>query len=178
MSDSLSNEVSTHKVSRRVLAAGAAWAVPAISLSAAAPAFATSGPPPAWTYLAACKSPGSSCTGYPKGYSFKFEVCNTSALDIWIYPTPTFVVTDETGPQLTLVYNKPVLPLKVPANGCVTVVVSAVGDNSAQQTFAVQMTVPWGHNATPGVDTEDSSQVVNFVVAQTPPDCGCPPLGG
>lgn len=178
MSDTLMNEVTNHKVSRRVLAVGAAWAVPAISLSAAAPAFAISGPDPAWTYLGGCKNPRNSCDGYPKGYSFQFTICNNSADDIYLYPTPTFSVTDETGPQLSLVYFKPILPLLVAANTCRTVVVTAAGDNSADQSFSVAMTVTWGHTPNPADDTEHSAMVVHFQVAKTPPTCGCPPLGG
>lgn len=68
-------------ISRRTLAKGAAWSVPAVAVAAAAPAYAVS------TFITvtqaggACKQPGDSCYkdfGYRKGYLQTFEICNRS----------------------------------------------------------------------------------------------------
>ena len=81
MTDKTSLSQST--VSRRSVAKGMAWAVPAIAVAGAAPAFAVSGD---ITVVpnSACKSPGASCSVYNKGYALGFTVTNNTRLPIVI----------------------------------------------------------------------------------------------
>lgn len=72
-------------VSRRTLAKGAAWTVPAVAVAAAAPAYAKSGVPIVIDFdnASACKIPGKSmgyC--YNKGYVLWAEFDNTSAIAV------------------------------------------------------------------------------------------------
>lgn len=62
-------------VTRRTVARGAAWAVPAIAVGAAAPHAAASAPPPPTVTFTGqgCKLPGQS-TDYPWGYRLTFDV--------------------------------------------------------------------------------------------------------
>lgn len=57
-------------ISRRTLAAGAAWSVPVIAVASAAPAYAKSGDIIQFSKSSACKIPGNSQGGlcYDKGY--------------------------------------------------------------------------------------------------------------
>ena len=81
------------RISRRTIAKGAAWAVPAVPLVMATPAYATSGGGPNGVFLGACKQPGNSCNtgqkpyGFIKGYTFTVRINNPTALDIYVYPT-------------------------------------------------------------------------------------------
>jgi hypothetical protein len=68
----------TSPESRRTVAKGVAWSVPTIAMVTAGPTMATSGPEPTFRFISACKSPGNSCSVFPKGYDFRFEVCNPS----------------------------------------------------------------------------------------------------
>lgn len=98
-------------ISRRTLAKGAAWAVPAAAVAAATPAMAASGRGPTVTVLAACKQPGGSCVkdGFPKfGYTFTVRIDNPTAQPIYIYtsttitPGPLLFITDSGGVSFSL----------------------------------------------------------------------------
>ena len=157
---------------RRTIARGLAWTAPVVAVAAAAPAYALSGPPPTFQFLGSCKSPGNSCAVFPKGYDFRFNVCNNSQYPIWIYSVSYTAV----GTNLTLIHAKPTLPYQVAANTCLEVVFRADSSNSANQAFNATMTIPWGHCATAGCDTHipaHTAVVVPFTVPGTPPDCAC-----
>lgn len=66
------------KPNRRTIVQGAAWTVPVVVVSTAAPAFATSPTPPNFGKLTACKIPGAS-GDLTKGY--KFTVPYNGTLD-------------------------------------------------------------------------------------------------
>lgn len=86
----VSEERKQRQVSRRTVARGAVWAIPAVPLVVAAPAYAESGGPPTGQFLDACKQPGASCNrdySFVKGYTFTFKICNNTADTIYIYPT-------------------------------------------------------------------------------------------
>ena len=51
------------RVSRRTVAKGMAWSVPAVAVASAAPVFAASGAPPTPAVGEACKLPGNSAQG-------------------------------------------------------------------------------------------------------------------
>lgn len=162
-------------LSRRTLAKGAAWAAPAVALASAAPALATSGPTPSISFGTACKAPGASCNGFPKGYIvLNTKICNTSSLPVYVYS-----VTYTTTPVgvLPLTYTPPpALPFLVPANDCVTFNMSASAQNSANHSFTLNVTALWGHTPTYGTDPQqgehDATPIYGSVaIPKTPPDC-------
>lgn len=160
----------TSPVTRRTVARGLAWSVPTIAMVAAAPAMATSGPEPKFTFLGACKSPGNSCAVFPKGYDFRFEVCNDSGIDIWLYSVSYTV----SGTNLTLIRSKPTLPVLVKKGKCVTMIFRADSSNSSNQNFTAIMTIPWGHEPVAGTDPRNHPPLqIPFAVNGTPPDCAC-----
>lgn len=157
-------------LTRRSVARGAAWAAPAAMVAGAAPAFATSGPPPTFEQTGQCKSPGNSCAVFPKGYEFRFTVCNPSNLTIYLYGV-TYAVT---GTNLTLTHSLPTLPVALAPGVCVPMVFRADSSNSSNQTFTGTMFVTWGHTPTAGADPDAHPAVqVPITVNGTPPDCVC-----
>jgi len=81
------------KITRRSLVRGAAWAVPAVVVATAAPAFAASTPPPTTTPTfvssAGCGSVGGGggCAGLKKAPQIPFVVKNTTANPLWFQVT-------------------------------------------------------------------------------------------
>src|SRR6478672_3344722 len=63
-------------ISRRTVAKGIAWSVPAVVVASAAPAYALSSASPTVGVPDSCKNPGVSCNTRPKGYSFFVPICN------------------------------------------------------------------------------------------------------
>lgn len=156
--------------SRRTVARGAAWSLPTSVVLGSAPAFAASAPPPSFTLTGACKSPGNSCKVFPKGYEFRFTVCNKSALDVYIYS----VAYQTVGTNLTLIHATPTLPTRIPAGGCIPLVFRANSSNSANQDFTAEMTLGWGHTPKANGESHVHKDIkVTFVVPGTPPDCAC-----
>ena len=154
-------------VSRRSVAKGLAWSVPAVAVASAAPAFAASGSGPVPTFISACKYPGGSCSSRPKGYSLFFRIDNPTDKTIYIY---TVTITSVTGTPLTFAFSVPRLPVAVPAGGSVIADFVASSGNSAQQAFSADVTVTWGHNPT-SPDPDNPPPVTTRVVAsETPPN--------
>ena len=159
-------------VSRRSVAKGLAWSVPAVAVASAAPAFAASGAPPVLTFQSACKYPGNSCSSRPKGYSLYFRIDNPTGKTIYIY---TVTITSVTGTPLTFAFSVPGLPVAVPAGGSVVAEFVASSGNSAQQGFSADVTVTWGHNPTPPDPDNHPPVTTRIVVTETPPNCpACP----
>ena len=158
-------------VSRRTLAKGAAWSVPAVALASAAPALASSiQTPPTVTVGDACKYPGNSCDGYKKAYRVYMSICNPSPVDIWIYE----IASSIEGTTLEFLNTEPALPVKIPANnGCVTLVYRAGDENSANRKgFTLNVVVSWSHSANPANDPYTHQPVtVSKTYASTPPGC-------
>ena len=71
------SSTSRSTVSRRTLAVGAAWAVPAVGFASPAPAASASSTVTVDDITSACKFPGNSCKAFRKAYMVKTEVCST-----------------------------------------------------------------------------------------------------
>lgn len=160
-------------ISRRTLAKGAGWSVPTVALASAAPALASSlQTPPTFKLNGYCKSPGKSCKTFPKGYEFRFTVCNNSPVPIWIHGVSYTTV----GTNLTLIHASPSLPIALDANECRNVAFRADSSNSANQEFDFTMTIIWNHSSSPTGDpnTHLPYTTPTFRIPGTPPDCACP----
>lgn len=169
-------EPTTSGISRRTLAKGAAWAVPAVAVAAAAPARAASGGPPRVTVLDACKQPGNSCNtgqrpfGFVKGYTFTVRIDNPTTEDIYIYtnedntPGPYFNVTSSVPfsyesarlftPGSPGTIGAPVGDsLLIPAGGTVYIIINAGTNSNSANTDAIgTLWFPWGHTPVAGSD--------------------------
>lgn len=159
-------------VSRRSVAKGMAWSVPAVAVATAAPAFAASGGGPNGQFNDACKQPGASCKkdfGFVKGYTFTVTINNPTSKPLYIYPTlngtvdPYFNVTSSvpfsyasarlyTGGAI----GTPLPPaLSIPAGGFATIIINAgTNSNSANTDAAGTLVMAWGHTSTPGADPD------------------------
>lgn len=164
-------------ISRRTIAKGAAWTVPALPLMAAAPAYAASGGPPSGFFESACKQPGNSCNnrfgpgnpGFIKGYTFVVNITNTSGELIYIYPTlngtlnPYFEVTSSvpfsyasarrfTGGAI----GTPLLAAEpIPNGGSLRIIINAGTNSNSANTDAVgTLFLAWGHTQTVGGDPD------------------------
>lgn len=161
-------------LSRRTLAKGAAWAVPAAAVAAAAPAMASSGGGPTLDVTAACKNPGNSCKSRPKGYTVTARICNNTIYDIYI----TAVTFEAIGTSLNLAYAPPpALPFMVPAGECGLYYLIASSTNSANQAFTLNTTLRWSHSEDPADDefqAEHLPVMDSYLVPGTPPECICP----
>lgn len=90
-------EQASRSISRRTLTKGAAWAVPALPIVAAAPAMAASQPPIEITSVSrSCKHSGLGNNDYPKGYHIEFIFRNTS-LDPVTFTLPGLVSLDDSA---------------------------------------------------------------------------------
>ena len=164
-------------VSRRTVAKGMAWSVPAVAVATAAPAMASSGGGPTLTFVSSCKFPGGSCgAALNKGYKFTYQVCNPTSKDVYIYGA---TITDtESKMGLAFVKTSPAATdtagLLIPKNGgCVTVNFYASSTNSANQTYTLKLTVPWGHTLNHANDTEHQPIVSQVLIDSFEPCVGC-----
>lgn len=158
------------RVSRRTVAKGVAWTVPAIALAAPAPAMAVSGPKPTLVPKAAAKAPGNSCKPIVKGYVFPLDVTNHDpSKSIYIYRVEILSITIS-DPVFTV--NNAIYPIEVPVGSTVEVPFNAGGDNSANLTFSADIAVYWGHTPDPANDADhDHDPMLTTVsVSGTPPD--------
>ena len=80
-------------VSRRTLARGAAWSVPAVAVAAAAPAYAASGAIEISTVYTSCKHSGEGNNDYPKAYHIQFVIANPSSAPV-TFTLPGLVLLD------------------------------------------------------------------------------------
>ncbi len=90
------------KVSRRTVAAGAAWAVPAIAVASAAPAYAGSNepPPPVITFTGACGNTGAThkgCGG-EKTLQVPLTLTNQTGADVVFQITSMYTCNCTTAP--------------------------------------------------------------------------------
>src|SRR5690606_16590212 len=95
------------RISRRTIAKGAAWAIPAVPLVVATPAYAASGGGPSVTLGDACKLPGNSCGNvFVKGYIFDAEVCNNTDKPLYLFNETGFEITfDENSDDIDLFFQ-------------------------------------------------------------------------
>ncbi len=161
-------------VSRRTVVKGAAWAVPAITVASAVPAYAKSGGPPKITVLEACKQPGASCFkdyGFRKGYTFTVMLENTTGETIYLYsstsitPGPYFSVTSSVpftyssaryfsfGPPTILGPVGDAIEL-LPGQTKYIIINAGTNSNSANTDAIGTLWFPWGHTTPAGSDTD------------------------
>ncbi|KHK99316.1 hypothetical protein LK09_03305 [Microbacterium mangrovi] len=174
MSDIEESGASTPQgVSRRTVTKAMAWAVPAVAVAAAAPAFAASGKPPIISAGAACKLPGNSCkTLPPKGYQVPATIQNPDPTKtIWI---TAITISNNTCGNLTNATAVPAVPFSVTPGQTINVTFVANASSSANQACSFDFEVTWGH-ASDGSDHDHSPIPVHVVIPSTPPDCVCPP---
>lgn len=166
-------------VSRRTLAKGAAWSVPAVAVAAAAPAYAKSGPAATLEYVGACKFPGNSCARANKGYAFAFDVTNTSQETVYLCDGADITVTQGDAILNALTHTG------FGPTGCLEVAPGATGraffffsgaGNSGNQNFTGTISIPWGHECPCSADEFDHPNLTATVtVTDTPPGglCEC-----
>lgn len=167
------------RLTRRHVAKGAAWSVPAVAVFASAPAYALSGPPPSVVFERACKSPGNSCQAiYRKSYLLVLRVTNNDP-DKPIYICNAFL-TNVVGTALNFVWVPPPAPNCIQISpGATETVALAFNDssNSGNQTFSFTLNIDWRHTCPCANDTHGVHPTIstNGTVLGTPPqDCPCP----
>ncbi|MGA4507749.1 hypothetical protein ACQB6R_01795 [Propionibacteriaceae bacterium G1746] len=149
-------------VSRRTVATGIAWSVPAVAVASAVPAYAVSGTPPTIKGGKAYKWPGNSCPGTPtftdaqKAYLFTFRVTNTSDKTIYLYSAT--ITTTTTGLTFNVIGATPAFGTPIPPGGTVDVGLFANGSDSGNLTFTATASIEWGHNY-PGPDPDNHAPV-------------------
>lgn len=163
-------------VSRRTVAKGVAWTVPAVMVAGAAPAFAISGTPPTFVFDSACKSPGNSCKPTPKGYTTGYNVCNTESVPIYLYSVTYQNVVSATKGAITFTYiGPPTMPVRLEANTCYRIAFAADSSDSGNLGATTgTIVVRWGHTLPGGSDTDHGPVLQDFNFNGTPPDCCCP----
>lgn len=169
----MTNET-TSGISRRTLAKGAAWAVPAVAVAAATPVMAQSGTVTFTNLSQACKLPGASCegqTGVKKGYVVAMTVCNN------VTGTPGNVTVTFPATLTGLLcgasktWNIAPNPLVLTQTGCKTVYISLDGEpDSANCTISGSTTFTWA--AANGLT---GSGDLAFSAPATPPCDKCKP---
>lgn len=128
-------------ISRRTLAAGAAWSVPVIALASAAPAYALSGGILTLTGDA-CKLPGNSQSIY-KGYAFGLVINNTMPVSVLVDITSVYRDADNLGNVTVQRTNPPTCSnltdtFTVPANTSYNAIIYTQGaNNSSNGTITV-----------------------------------------
>lgn len=160
-------------ISRRTVAKAMAWSVPVVAVAAAVPAYAASGSPPTFVVGNACKSPGSSCKTFDKGYQVPVTITNPDPTQtIYIYSVTIGSVGDCTN--LTTAQSIPAPVFSVAPGGVLAVTFQANASNSANQACTFSFAVTWGHTPLPSGDTNHPPIPVQVVIPGTPPDCACP----
>lgn len=171
-------------LSRRAVAKGAAWSVPAVvAVGAAAPAYAISGPRPTVTFVSACKFPGkNNCNGkVEKAYGVTFKVKNNDAVNaIYICSAKMYNIV---GTTLTFTFVCPASPCCIKVNAGATVDVGFVfnyNGNSGNQVFTFDFEASWAHSCPCSGDTHGLHPkivVTGNKVEGTPPSCSCSTFG-
>lgn len=156
-------------ISRRTLAKGTAWAVPAVAVASVAPSVAASPIVTVSEAGKACKLPGNSCggQGYNKGYLQPLEICNNSN-------TATITVTI-TEPAYLLINGKRVQfhpnpkTFTVDPGDCQRVILNLnLQDNSTNS--SIKGTIKWTYESTDGQSGEGTTDIYT---AATPPCINC-----
>lgn len=166
------NQNKTIGVSRRTIARGMAWSVPAVAVASAAPAFAASGGGPVISISAACKIPGNSCGRDLKfGYAFSSTVTNPTNKTIYICAV---TITNVVGTDLQFALSSPALPIAVAPGATISVTFFATSTNSANTPFSADLNFSYSHvNSTNcAADPDNHAPIkvsVNFT--ETPPNC-------
>jgi len=175
------------RISRRTIAKGAAWAIPAVPLVMATPAYAASGGGPTIILGDACKLPGASCSGvFVKGYIFDATVCNNTDKDIYLYDEPGYEITfSENSPAISLFFEAAVVatgpnagdvitfPYLLEAGECIALIFNAGENGNSQnvQNITVTISIPWGHTEVAGDDPDNHPPATDSATyPSTPPE--------
>jgi hypothetical protein len=144
-------------VSRRTVVAGTAWAVPAVIVATATPAFAALSGPVTFTGVA-CKDPGN-----PFRYLFSVTITNSNNQPLQVN-FQNLVINGVTGTSICPT------SATVPANGSITVTLIAGGfTNSANGTATLNYT--FGPVGGPYVAGQASTQFNNDIPPLQNPSC-------
>ncbi|WP_156023139.1 hypothetical protein [Terracoccus sp. 273MFTsu3.1] len=142
-------------LTRRTVAKGAVWSVPAVALVSAAPAIAASGGGPLNFVGTPCKLPGNSaqdCAGVfaglpgldpAKAFAVPLLVTNNTVKPIVLKPS---IAISSSGLPFVVVGIVPTYCTRIAPGASVKVIVYANSDNSANQGVTLSMTVRWGHD--------------------------------
>ncbi len=172
-------------VRRRTVAKGIAWAVPAITVAGAAPAFAASGNPPDVLLGVACKLPGASQSRCPteiaqgifagdfsKAFALPIQVTNNTTKAIVLKPSITVTNVRDGDGNPTLPFNVqgiyPDYCTALDPGESANVLIFANSDNSANDDVYADVTVPWGHDC---ADTDHQPLFFPDVYAPAFPPC-------
>ncbi|NLT25725.1 MAG: hypothetical protein GXX90_03555 [Microbacteriaceae bacterium] len=159
-------------ISRRTVAAGAAWAVPAVLFAGAAPAFAVS-PVISGTYESTCKYPGNSIQGCKFGYRTVTTWTSTAPVDVDV--AFTFSATWDSGASLVRVFVDGVeqtgTTATIPAGSTVNIVLIASSSNSANSSGTLTITGTYTYN-----DNSITETIQEYFSSSNPcsdetPDC-------
>jgi hypothetical protein len=173
----MSEEREQRRPSRRTIAKGAAWAVPAVPLVLATPAYAASGSPPSVRVGTACKLPGNSqagcaevfagCPGLDptKAYALPLLVTNNTDEPIVLQPDITVV---STGLPIQVLCINPAYCTPIAPGDTVKVIAYGNSNNSAQTSITIDLTIPWGHDCD---DTDHAPIVIENIVIDSFQPC-------
>ncbi len=159
-------------VSRRTLAKGAAWSVPAAAVIAVAPSVAASPQTPTVTATnTACKLPGASCqtqVGVTKGYGVGVVIC---ASEDTVFTFGLASVSMNGAPATTWTVGPD--PLTITKDGCATVTLGIQGEpNSQNVELDGSFTYTWTTS-----DGDTGTGTVTFSAPSTPPCNDCSVVG-
>jgi hypothetical protein len=159
------------RVSRRVVAAGLAWSVPAVVVASAAPAMALSGTLPLFQTLAPCVNPTGGCSGRPTGYGFVVRVCGQGTRTAYLYSAT--ITSLELG-DLTFGSVEPPFGTAITPGNCTNVFFNAATAIVPPRAFTATISVAWGHTLPIGSDTDHEPAVLTVSVTATAGVCICP----
>lgn len=171
------------RISRRTIAKGAAWAIPAVPLVVATPAYAASGGGPTIVLGDACKLPGNSCGNvFVKGYIFDVSICNNTDKAFYLFDEAGFEITfAEDSPDIDLFFQAAIdattgdpisFPYLIDPGECVALIFNAGENGNSQnvQNLTVTISMPWGHTLPAGSDPDNHPDATDTATyPSTPP---------
>jgi hypothetical protein len=159
------------RVSRRAVATGLAWSVPAVVVATAAPAMALSGTEPLFQVLAPCINPAGGCAGRPTGYGFVVRVCGQGTRTAYLYSA---TITSQQVDDLAFGSVEPPFGTAITVGNCTNVFFNAATGIVPPATFTATITVRWGHTLPIGSDTDHQPVVLTVPVTAAAGVCICP----
>jgi hypothetical protein len=160
------------RVSRRVVATGLAWSVPAVVVASAAPALAASGPAPLLQLVAPCVNPAGACAGRAGGFGFLVRVCGQGTQAAYLY---SVTITSAQLGDLTFDSIEPPLGRAITPGNCTNTFFNARTATLPPAIFTATISVTWGHDPTIGADPDHPALVLQVPVAGDLQVCVCPP---
>lgn len=190
----MSEHLEERRISRRTIAKGAAWAIPAVPLVVATPAYAASGGGPTVVLGDACKLPGNSCGNvFVKGYIFDVSITNNTDKPIYIYDEAGYeIIFTENSADIDLFFQAAVyatdpngtpappnvgdvvtFPVLLQPGDSIALIFNAGENGNSQnvQNLTVGLSIPWGHTEDPNVEPDQHPPVVDSkTYPSTPPE--------